>query len=278
MNGEIVRTLTWADCEAALALWQARFFDSDPFCRWYFSERFTPALSAGVFLDGELVSMALGRPVTLREDGADLAAVMIAGVSTRMGYERRGYMRRAMAQAELLAAQAGARRLVLRPVDPAIYLPLGYLPYSAASIAFGTGRCPAPLRDPAEVDPLALAGCYAAATAGLSGFQERTAADMAARLRDVACDGGACVLLQEDGAVSAYALLESADGDAVEAVARTAAGYAALLDALPADCQAMQAPNAPLGARIPHAMAKPVPDAPAFAPAGVAGRFVPEEY
>lgn len=278
MNGEIVRTLTWADGEAALALWQARFFDSDSFCRWYFSERYTPALSAGVFLDGELVSMALGRPVTLWEDGAEMAAVMVAGVSTRSGYERRGYMRRAMAHVERIAGQAKASRLVLRPVDPAIYLPLGFLPYSAASIAFGTGNRPARLCRPAAVDPSALAACYAAATAGLAGFQARTGEDMAARLRDAASDGGACVLLADGAAVFAYALLESPEGDAVEAVGRTAEAYAALLDALPSGCSAMQAPNAPLGARIPHLMAKTVCDAPAFDPHGAAGRFVPEEY
>ena len=267
MNGEIVRPLTGADGEAALALWQARFFDSDSFCRWYFSERYTPALSAGVFLDGELVSMALGRPVTLWEDGAEMAAVMVAGVSTRSGYERRGYMRRAMAHVEHIAGQAKASRLVLRPVDPAIYLPLGFLPYSAASIAFGTGNRPARLCRPAAVDPSALAA-----------FQARTGEDMAARLRDAASDGGACVLLADGAAVCAYALLESPEGDAVEAVGRTAEAYAALLDALPSGCSAMQAPNAPLGARIPHLMAKTVCDAPAFDPHGAAGRFVPEEY
>lgn len=66
---------------------------------------------------------------------------------------------------------------------------------------------------------------------------------MAARLRDVASDGGACVLLADGAAVCAYALLESPEGDAVEAVGRTAEAYAALLDALPSGCSAMQAPE-----------------------------------
>lgn len=273
-----VRTLTEADRQAALALWQARFFDSDPFCAWYFSERFTPALSAGVFEDGRLLSMALGRPIALCGDAGEIPAVMVAGVATRGGFERQGHMRRAVAHVEALSAAAGASALVLRPVDPAIYLPLGFLPYSAACLAFGTGNAALPLCDPALCDPTRLAACYSEATAGLAVAERRTAADMAARLRDVQSDGGACLVLSDARGVSAYALLESPSGDAVEATARTAADYAALLDALPAGCMALLPPDAPVGARIPHAMAKALsPDA-GFDLAGAAMRFVPEEY
>lgn len=271
---EQVRTLTPADRQAALALWQARFSDTDPFCGWYFQERFTPALSAGVFEDGRLRSMALGRPVTLRDGGA-LPAVLVAGVSTEVGFERRGYMKRAMARVEALAAQAGARLLVLRPVDPAIYLPLGFLPYSAVSLAFGTGEAEAAPVAPRACDPAALLACYAAATQGLAACQHRREADMAARLRDVESDGGVCVVLE---GARAYALLERPGGDAVEAAARTAADYAALLAALPRGCMAQLPPNAPTGARIPHAMAKALDAAAAFDPANAARRFVPEEY
>lgn len=275
---EITRTLTIDDCYAARALWQERFGDSDAFCDWYFAEQFTPELSAGVFLDGQLISMALGRPIALCEGGTNLPAAMIAGVSTRLGFERRGYMRRAMAHVEAQAEAAGFLRLALKPVNPAIYLPLGFLPYSAACLAFGTGNKPCPPVDPLSADPEALLACYDAATAGLAAYQRRTAAEMAARLRGVASDGGLCVAVMEDGQVRAYALLEDLNGDACEAVARTAEEYDALLDALSAGCCAMQLPDAPLGARIPHAMAKSIGAGGWIDPLGAAARFVPEEY
>lgn len=279
MIAATVRALTEKDRPAALALWQARFFDSAPFCAWYFSERFDPALSAGAFSgEGRLLSMALGRRVRLEAGTERADAVLVAGVSTREGFERQGLMRRTMAQVGALAARAGASLLVLRPVDPAIYLPLGFQPYSAARLAPGTGRAVRAPLPAGRTDPAALADCYAAATGRLSVRQHRTAADMAARLAEVASDGGLCVALSDGGAVQAYALLDAQAGDAVEAAARSPELYAALLDALPAGCLAQLPPDAPRGARIPHLMAKALSAQAAFDPALAAARFIPEEY
>lgn len=101
---------------------------------------------------------------------------------------------------------------------------------------------------------------------------------MAARLAEVASDGGLCVALSDGGAVQAYALLDAQAGDAVEAAARSPELYAALLDALPAGCLAQLPPDAPRGARIPHLMAKALSAQAAFDPALAAARFIPEEY
>lgn len=279
MIAATVRALTEMDRPAALALWQARFFDSAPFCAWYFSERFDPALSAGAFSgEGRLLSMALGRRVRLEAGTERADAVLVAGVSTREGFERQGLMRRTMAQVGVLAARAGASLLVLRPVDPAIYLPLGFQPYSAARLAPGTGRAVRAPLPAGRTDPAALADCYAAATGRLSVRQRRTAADMAARLREVESDGGGCVALTDGACVRAYALLESPGGDAVEAAARTAADYAALLDALEKDCLALLPPYAPTGAVVPHAMARALAPAAAFDRGAAVARFLPEEY
>ena len=123
-----------------------------------------------------------------------------------------------------------------------------------------------------------LAACYAAATERLDAALSRTEADMAARLAEVASDGGLCVALSDGGAVQAYALLDAQAGDAVEAAARSPELYAALLDALPAGCLAQLPPDAPRGARIPHLMAKALSAQAAFDPALAAARFIPEEY
>ena len=97
MSAPAARALTAADRAAARSLWQARFHDAEAFAAWYFAERFDPALSAGVCDGGTLLSMALGRRVRLGGAAGGLPAVLVAGVSTREGYERRGFMRRAMA-------------------------------------------------------------------------------------------------------------------------------------------------------------------------------------
>lgn len=278
MSAPAARALTAADRAAARSLWQARFHDAEAFAAWYFAERFDPALSAGVFDGGTLLSMALGRRVRLGGAAGGLPAVLVAGVSTREGYERRGFMRRAMAQLEAQAVSAGAALLVLRPVDQAIYLPLGFSPYSAACLAPASGGAPQELRPAAQADAAALAACYAAATERLDAALSRTEADMAARLAEVASDGGLCVALSDGGAVQAYALLDAQAGDAVEAAARSPELYAALLDALPAGCLAQLPPDAPRGARIPHLMAKALSAQAAFDPALAAARFIPEEY
>lgn len=278
-----VRPLEPSDREAALALWQARFSDSDAFCAWYFSERFTPSLSAGVFEGDLLLSMALGRPITLRAAGGDLPAVLVAGVSTRCGYERRGHMRAAMERTEALARAAGAAIAVLRPVDSAIYLPLGYVPYSAACLAFGTGKELLPLCRPTLLDPAQLADCYAEAVRDLSVRLYRDDGAMAARLAEVECDGGMAVALTDGTRVRAYALLETPNGDAVEAAARTEADLVDLLDALASGCMALLPPQlsgsrqAP-GARIPHLMAKPLLAGVDADAADATLRFLPEEY
>jgi len=267
---ELVRTLKKADRSAALALWQARFFDSDPFCSWYFTDRFFPELSAGLFLDGELITMALGRPMTLVENGRTVRTLMVAGVSTRVGFERRGYMKRVMAHVEVLAKDAEYELLVLRPVDQAIYLPIGYLPYSAERIAFGTGKASVEPKPIDLADALALFDIYTRATASLTVSHKRTSADMVLRLKDIASDGGTCIILPD-----AYALIGE---EAVEAVAASDVAYTALLDALPEDMRVQLPPNAPIGACIPHVMAKAIAPHPQPDRLTAANRYLPEEY
>lgn len=102
------RALIQYDIPACRRLWQERFEDSDAFCDWYFSERFAPALSAGVFLSNngteQLVSMAHGRLLPLSIAGKPRLSLMVGGVATRKDAERRGYMRLAMQRIREIAA------------------------------------------------------------------------------------------------------------------------------------------------------------------------------
>ncbi len=106
------RALIQYDIPACRRLWQERFEDSDAFCAWYFSERFVPALSAGVFLSSngteQLVSMAHGRLLPLSIAGKPCLSLMVGGVATRKDAERRGFMRLALQRIREIAAASGA--------------------------------------------------------------------------------------------------------------------------------------------------------------------------
>lgn len=83
MSAPAARALTAADRAAARSLWQARFHDAEAFAAWYFAERFDPALSAGVFDGGTLLSMALGRRVRLGGAAAAARRARGGGVHAR---------------------------------------------------------------------------------------------------------------------------------------------------------------------------------------------------
>lgn len=120
-----VRRMTGSDRTSAQKLWQTVFGDDPAFLEWYFQTRFDPDRSFGVFSDGTLLSMALGRKVFLSVGREAVAAWLVAGVCTVPAYRKQGWMHRVMRAMEQ-AAREDAEWLCLRPVASEIYRSLGY--------------------------------------------------------------------------------------------------------------------------------------------------------
>ena len=112
---ELVRAMEPGDLAAVRALWEARFGDSPAFVDWYFTERFSPGTSACLVADGRLVSAIQGYPMRLSIRDRIVPALMVSGVSTAQGYERRGYMHRVMHYILQLARQKGCPLVFHKP-------------------------------------------------------------------------------------------------------------------------------------------------------------------
>lgn len=237
---ESIRALKKSDLFEARALWQARFDDPESFCDWYFQNKFTPDCSAGLFVDGALVSMIHGFPLRVLIRRRSVDALVISGVSTKAGFERRGYMHRVMRFVLQLARKRGCLLAFHRPESFDTYRSLGQLPCTRVKLAEGRG-----LRAP-EFDETSTAGellaCYGAAGARYSGFTDRNLSDMERCLSDYCSCGGRILSERRDGRVAGYAVLLS-DNTAPEVLAQSEEVYDALLARLPAGAKAKLPPD-----------------------------------
>ncbi len=248
---EFVRTMVPGDLAAVRSLWETRFDDSPAFVDWYFAERFSPATSACLIADGRLVSAIQGYPMRLAIRDRTVPALMVSGVSTAEGYERRGYMHRVMRYILQLARQKGCPLVFHKPNSLPVYETLGQLACTRAQRTIVQNGVAAP-PEPTKFDVEKLLACYQAAVRPYSGAVARDAFDMARRLRDCASDGGRCVTLECGGTVAAYALLSPADGgwEAPEALALDVPAYRALLDMLPNGTAVKLPPDVSVGGEV----------------------------
>lgn len=126
----IIRQLQPHDCFGAKALWQEVFHDTEPFANFFFSHRFTPTLSFGVFDGDRLVSMALARRV--RTAYPAYPAILISGVSTLPAYRHRGLMTETVNRLLDNAKLRNYDLALLSPAIPDLYVPFGFRPLTYA--------------------------------------------------------------------------------------------------------------------------------------------------
>lgn len=245
------RALIQYDIPACRRLWQERFEDSDAFCDWYSSERFAPALSAGVFLSNngteQLVSMAHGRLLPLSIAGKPCLSLMVGGVATRKDAERRGYMRLAMQRIREIAAASGAELLVLSPVDPTIYTGLGYIVCAESLRVRTVGGSPLPMVS--EPDAKSLLGCYTRCAMRYDFAPCRTPETMRSRIGELRSDGAELVVLTSAERMLGYAFFNRAENRAEEVFAEDTDAYLRLLRGMPAGLDAMLPPDLPLNGK-----------------------------
>lgn len=240
-----LRKLTNQDISDCRALWQARFFDSDAFCNWYFKHRFCPELSMGLFEDGKLCSMAHGRKMQIHFDNAILSALMIGGVSTAVSAEGHGYMKRVMAEMEKIGIKEDVDLLLLATERPALYKSSGYEVCAKALYATATGEDVQPLNYDKENFPIQeLLSCGEHACGTLPFFPARTESYMKNRVDELCCDGaGLLTLRNAENTLIGYAFADLESNRADEVIAYTTEGYRKLLSQLPKGMVAMLPPQ-----------------------------------
>lgn len=229
------------------SLWSLRFGDSEAFIDWFFRERFSPAHSFCMTEDGRIAGVIHGWPMRLRIRGVPLPALMLCGVATLPGYEKRGYMHALMRETLQFARHNGFPLVFHKPNRFETYASLGQFPCTRTlyhRIESGVSR--PRFSDDWPVD--ALLAIYQAASAPYSGCVLRDQSAMRIKLADYISDG-ARLIHQEDG----YAVLfEQEDGAwyGEEVLALHPAAYKTLLARLPSGTLAKLPPDLPFSGEI----------------------------
>jgi predicted N-acetyltransferase YhbS len=229
------RALTPADKQQAKEIWELRFHDSLSFIDWYFRARFSPETSFCAEEDGRIISIAHGSPMPLRVRGQVFPAMMVSGVATLPGYEGKGIMKRVMFELFDNCRNMQIPLAFHTPSHFSIYRQLGEFP--CADALLHTREIP-PASPPVwdEVPSASeLLRVYERATARYSGNAVRNEMQMQSRVDDLLCDGGRCMTVRENGALSGY-LFASQEEDNLhceEALAVSEEAYQALLSRLP---------------------------------------------
>jgi len=255
-----LRALVPGDRSAARNLWEERFDDPVSFVDWFFLERYRPETSAGLFLDGQLVSVIHGCPMPLMIRGKETMAMMVSGVATARGFERRGYMHQVMGKIAELARKKGCAILFHHPESFRTYQSLSQL--AGCDCIFAKGREEAA---PVEKEPSLeeLMDCYHRALLPYSGWVWRDEATFQSRLADYRACGGRIVSLYREGKLIAYAVhLE--DGSVPEALAAEKGDYPELLRLLPKDSQVKLPPDVPVNGNREERNAYGAADVPAL--------------
>ena len=229
------------------SLWSLRFGDSEPFVDWFFRERFSPAHSFCMIEDGRIVGVIHGWPMHLRVREVPLPALMLCGVATLPGYEKRGYMHALMRETLQFARHNGFPLVFHKPNRWETYASLGQLPCTRTLYhrAENGVSLPAFSKD-WPVD--ALLAIYQKASAPYSGCVLRDQSAMRLKLADYKSDG-ARLIRQEEG----YAVLfQQEDGTwyGEEVLALNPEAYKTLLAQLPAGTLAKLPPDLPFRGEI----------------------------
>ena len=248
-----IRSLTIADRQQAMDLWELRFHDSHSFIDWFFRERFSPDTSFCAEEAGRIVSIAHGGMMQLRLRGRTLPAMMVSGVATLPGYEGRGIMKQVLFA---LFSECKRRNIPLafhKPSHFSIYRAIGEFPCYDALFHTRETEPETPVRWDAIPDTQELLRVYEQASARYSGCVIRSRAEMESRVRDLTCESERFLLHRTGGVADGYlfASLEE-DGSlyAEETLATSPAAYRALVSRLPKGSFVKLPPDAGLPGEI----------------------------
>jgi len=241
-----IRSVLPADRDELAALWSICFDDSPSFVTWFFKERFDPSYSFCLVEDESIVSVIHSWPMALHIRGIVIPALMLCGVSTRPGYEKRGYMHALMSTIMRFSRRNGFPLVFHKPNRIETYHSLGHLPCTRALVHYKRNGPDLPLFSkewPADE----LLAIYETATKRYSGCVKRDETAMQLKLADYRIDGAQ--LLRVDGG---YAILSRQDSEwfAEETLAVSETAYRALLDALPGNTSVKLPPDLPFRGNI----------------------------
>ncbi len=230
----ILRRLTEADAGDARALWQTLFGDTDAFTSWYFSHRFCPQRSFGMFEGNTLLAMTLGREVPVAVAGKPCRALLISGVCTVPAYRKQGMMHRLVA-AQLADVKAdGFDFAYLHPVRDDLYKKLGFVDATRSGKLCLEAATPAAGLTVSECDaPAVLLSVYQAFCRTHNGMAIRDEKAFALCMADYAQDGGKCLVAQDEtGETVGYACYLPCDAEVPELLGVRKEAFDALLHAV----------------------------------------------
>lgn len=193
--------------QALKDLWQETFCEAQSFVDWFFAERFLSDFCAVSVEDGLIVSCVHALPCHIAVRDTVLPAVIIGGVSTRKGWEGKGYMRKTMTFLMEKMRERGIALVAHRPQNLKTFFKLGHYPVSdTLYVQLGVGREKGGDTVPLSGDISALFACYDAFSRRYSGMVRRTYADFTLKCRDyLSCDAK-CVAVEGDAGVEGYAI------------------------------------------------------------------------
>lgn len=205
----MVRLLTDEDREQAKALWKSTFDDPPAFVDWFFENRYLPQWSAGVFDEGELISVIHGTPMELSAGKGSFLALMTSGVATVPAERGKGLMYRAMRFLEDHARRQGVQALFNHPQRQGTYAHLGFRPSTFTKYWQGEGSFSAGRIEPFSEDR--AFGIYASIAQRYAGFARRDRAMFHLKMADYAADGARGFLLIEAGEAVGYCVFFDRD-------------------------------------------------------------------
>ncbi len=246
MSAPCIRHICSDDRSELSALWTLRFGDSADFVNWYFSERYCPERSFCLEENGQILSVIHAWPMALSILSVELPALMLSGVATRPGFERRGYMHMLMKALLQDAKSAGFPLVFHKPNRLEVYASVDHLPCTETLFHTVQSGVQSPVWQ--EVwQPDTLLGIYQTATKRYSGCVVRDRAAMRLKLEDYRADGARLIC-----SGGGYAVLFWQDGGwyGEEVLAVDESAYEALIAMLPDGALIKLPPDLPFSGAI----------------------------
>lgn len=199
-----IRLLTADDRAQSKALWQSTFDDPPAFVDWFFENRYLPEWSAGVFTDGQLISVIHGTPMDLSLGDGSFPALMTSGVATVPEERGKGHMYAAMRFLQGEVEKRGVHALFNHPQRQGTYAHLGFRPSTFMKYWQGEGSFA-----PGEIAPFSEEEAfrvYAAIADRYTGFVRRDRAAFRLKMADYAADDARAFLLREGEKTVGYCI------------------------------------------------------------------------
>lgn len=240
----MIRGAQISDWEALKTLWQQTFEESQSFLDWFFRERFLPEFCFLAEENKTIVSALHGFPTHIRIRNRILPCLIVSGVATLPEWRHKGYMRAVFSAFAKEMRARGIPLVIYRPVDMAIYEPLGH--YAVSDALFFTQAIPActpAIAAQAEnvqdmslsADLSGLYRCYSEFARQYSCMIAKSYPDFAFKFSDYAADDGRCLAVTDDDSqIIGYCVYYETDSEVSgeEFVASSPAGYGQLYAAM----------------------------------------------